>query len=326
MIANQGPRRSAAGRSVVRPLPAQFEPGRRSQLARRHAAQPRTLRRLARAGAGGRRAAQRRLRRLGLLGRHGPPGHREGGDRARRLLGTVRLVRRGRGGGDRLARRRRSRRGGVGGRRLSHREAALSLGKRGDKLAASLDLEGLGTAGYQVVASPGLVDHAASSRRVSGRARVAAGLAPEFTAFAGVGGFGESEDSGTRYTTASAREAEVVAGVTAGSFDLKAFARQASFDQDRARLLPDAFARASEQLASSQAAPADDEGLSLQYASGGLVAGPDARRVFGRSQEALHPAPLSAAAMIARNASGDQQQAGIFVEEVLSPYARRSGE
>jgi len=117
MIANQGPRRSAAGRSVVRPLPAQFEPGRRSQLARRHAARPRTLRRLARAGAGGRRAAQRRLRRLGLLGRRGPPGHREGGDRARRLLGTVRLVRRGRGGGDRLARRRRSRRGGVGGRR-----------------------------------------------------------------------------------------------------------------------------------------------------------------------------------------------------------------
>ena len=141
-------------------------------------------------------------------------------------------------------------------------EAALSLGKRGDKLAASLDLEGLGTAGYQVVASPGLVDHAASSRRVRGRAR----------------------------------------------------------------LLPDAFARASEQLASSQAAPADDEGLSLQYASGGLVAGLDARRVFGRSQEALHPAPLSAAAVIARNASGEQQQAGIFVEEVLSPSSRRSGE
>ena len=43
--------------------------------------------------------------------------------------------------------------------------------------------------------------------------------------------------------------------------------------------------------------PADDEGLSLQYASGGLVAGLDARRVFGRSQEALHPAPLSAAAV-----------------------------
>ena len=205
-------------------------------------------------------------------------------------------------------------------------EAALSLGKRGDKLAASLDLEGLGTAGYQVVASPGLVDHAASSRRVSERPRLEARLAPEVTAFARVGGFGESEESGTRYTTASAREAEVVAGVTAGSFDLKAFARQARFDQDRARLLPDAFARASEQLASSQAAPADDEGLSLQYASGGLVAGLDARRVFGRSQEALHPAPLSAAAVIARNASGEQQQAGIFVEEVLSPSSRRSGE
>ena len=205
-------------------------------------------------------------------------------------------------------------------------EAALSLGKRGDKLAASLDLEGLGTAGYQVVASPGLVDHAASSRRVRGRARLEARLAPEVMAFARVGGFGESEDGGTRYTTASAREAEVVAGVTAGSFDLKAFARQARFDQDRARLLPDAFARASEQLASSQAAPADDEGLSLQYASGGLVAGLDARRVFGRSQEALHPAPLSAAAVIARNASGEQQQAGISVEEVLSPSSRRSGE
>ena len=72
--------------------------------------------------------------------------------------------------------------------------------------------------------------------------------------------------------------------------------------------------------------PADDEGLSLQYASGGLVAGLDARRVFGRSQEALHPAPLSAAAVIARNASGEQQQGGIFVEEVLSPSSRRSGE
>jgi len=96
----------------------------------------------------------------------------------------------------------------------------------------------------------------------------------------------------------------VVAGVTAGSFDLKAFARQARFDQDRARILPDAFTRASEELASSQAAPADDEGVSLQYASGGLVAGLDARRVFGRSQETLHPAPLSPAAVIARNASG----------------------
>ncbi len=62
-------------------------------------------------------------------------------------------------------------------------------------------------------------------------------------------------------------------------------ARPRTFRQDRARLLPDAFARASEELASSQAAPADDEGLSLQYASGGLVAGLDARRVFGRSQD-----------------------------------------
>jgi len=111
----------------------------------------------------------------------------------------------------------------------------------------------------------------------------------------------------------------VVAGVTAGSFDLKAFARQARFDQDRARILPDAFTRASEELASSQAAPADDEGVSLQYASGGLVAGLDARRVFGRSQETLHPAPLSPAAVIARNASGEQQQEGVFVEEVVSP-------
>jgi len=30
--------------------------------------------------------------------------------------------------------------------------------------------------------------------------------------------------------------------------------------------------------------------------------------------------------VIARNASGEQQQAGIFVEEVLSPSSRRSGE
>ena len=57
-------------------------------------------------------------------------------------------------------------------------EAALSLGKRGDTLAAPLDLEGLGTAGYQVIASPGLVDHDASSRRASGRARLERGLPP----------------------------------------------------------------------------------------------------------------------------------------------------
>src|SRR5438132_1527274 len=90
-------------------------------------------------------------------------------------------------------------------------EAALSLGKRGDTLAASLDLEGLGTAGYQVIASPGLVDHDASSRRASGRARLEARLAAEFTAFARVGGLGEWEAGGTRYITASARGAGRVA-------------------------------------------------------------------------------------------------------------------
>src|SRR5581483_2529253 len=51
---------------------------------------------IARAGARGRGPAERRVRRLGLLGRGAPARHPAGGDRARSFLGALRLLRAGR--------------------------------------------------------------------------------------------------------------------------------------------------------------------------------------------------------------------------------------
>jgi len=53
--------------------------------------------------------------------------------------------------------------------------------------------------------------------------------------------------------------------------------------------------------------------------SGGWSRASTRGRVLRPLAGSAAPCPVSAAAVIARNASGEQQQGGIFVEEVLSP-------
>lgn len=177
---------------------------------------------------------------------------------------------------------------------------ALSVARKG-AVGVALDLEGLTTGGYTVVASPGAVDRDASSRHASGRLRLETGPLS-----LRAGGFSESENGGTQFTTAAAREGDVALGWSANGIDAHLFTRWAQFDQQRARV---AAGRASEQLASTQSAPADEQGASAQWRLESVTVGADFRRVFGRSIESTSTGD--------RTASGEQRAGGVFVEDVL---------
>ncbi|MCA1828735.1 MAG: TonB-dependent receptor [Myxococcales bacterium] len=177
---------------------------------------------------------------------------------------------------------------------------AVSVARKG-AVGAALDLEGLTTGGYTIVASPGAIDRDASSRHFAGRLRLEAGA---FSLRAGA--FAEDQGGGTQFTTASAREGDVAFGYSANGLDARLFTRWARFDQQRARIAP---GRASEQLASTQSAPADEQGASVQWRRESLTLGADLRRVFGRSIENASGAE--------RISSGEQRAGGIFAEEVL---------
>ncbi|HUJ28128.1 MAG TPA: TonB-dependent receptor plug domain-containing protein, partial [Myxococcales bacterium] len=140
-------------------------------------------------------------------------------------------------------------------------DGALSLGKRTDALSAALDAEGLTTQGYGVVASPGPVDHDASSRHASARLRLEAPVG-DFTASLRAGAFDEDEDGGTLFTTAAARQADVALGLAGRGLEAHLFTRWSQFDQQRGRVLPD---RSAATLAATQSAPADDEGGSVLW-------------------------------------------------------------
>ena len=194
--------------------------------------------------------------------------------------------------------------------------AAVSMGRKAEAMSTALDLEGLRTSGYDVVAQPGAIDHAASSNRASARARLEANVGDGAVLSLRAGGFVEDEDGGTRYTTAAVRQGLVALGLSTERLDVRAFARLSRFDQDRARILPDAGTRATEELASSQQAPSDDEGISAQWRAGQFTAGVDLRRAFGRSIEDIRPAGSASDAVVGRRASGEQQQGGVFVEHL----------
>jgi outer membrane receptor protein involved in Fe transport len=195
---------------------------------------------------------------------------------------------------------------------------ALSLARKGEAISGSLDVEGLRTSGYDVVAQTGAIDHPASSWRVNGRLRLEGRVADGIVASLRAGAFAEDEDGGTQFTTATVRQQLVSIGLSTPSIELRAFARFSRFDQDRSRILPNAFARSSEELAAFQRAPADDEGISVQWHAGRLTAGIDLRRVFGRSIEEINPAATAGAtALVFRRAFGEQQQAGAFVEDLV---------
>jgi iron complex outermembrane receptor protein len=199
------------------------------------------------------------------------------------------------------------------GGRFGTAQGAITLGRRGEALAASLDAEALRTDGYAVIAAPGAVDQSAWSRRGAARARFEARLGEGVTASARLTGFVEDQNGGTRFTTANAREALAALGLSAGALEVRAFARWARFAQERARIQPD---REAEQLASTQSAPADDEGLSIQWSYGGLLLGADGRRIFGRSVE-----DLPSGAVLSRRASGEQRQGGVFAQQIFDPLS-----
>ena len=199
------------------------------------------------------------------------------------------------------------------GGRFGTASGAVSAAATSGRLGGSLDLEGMRTDGYDIVARPGAVDRAAWSRRAAARARFEAALGDGVTASARVSGFGEEQNGGTRLTTASARELLASFGLSAGEVEARAFARWARFEQQRAQLLSD---RSVENPAAEQRAPADDEGASVQWRRGGLLVGADLRRIFGRSLEDLHTGSLTV-----RNSSGEQRSFGAFAQELLSPLS-----
>ncbi len=110
-------------------------------------------------------------------------------------------------------------------------EAAATVSALGERIGASLDLEGLRTDGYQVIATAGQVDQPAWSRRAAARGRLEARLTDELSASARLAGFVEEENGGTRYTTASAREGLLAVGLSGFGVEARAFARWARFAQ-----------------------------------------------------------------------------------------------
>ena len=190
---------------------------------------------------------------------------------------------------------------------------SLSLGRSDGRSGAVLDLEGLTTSGYQVIGSPGAVDINASSKHGSGLLRAETKLNDDYLLTFRAGGFRETEVGGTALTTAGVKQADFALGLSSAWLQLRLFGTFAEFSQQRSRVLPDAFVRATETLAGTQRAPADDQGLSALFQGPwGLSFGADLRRIFGRSIESI-PAP---AAIVARTSSGEQLEGGVFVQEI----------
>ena len=200
----------------------------------------------------------------------------------------------------------------IEGGRFGTASGAVSAAAAGGRFGASLDAEALRTDGYGIAADPGAVDGAAGSRRAAARARFEARLDEGVSASARLSAFGEEQNGGTQYTTASARELLASIGLSAGRLEARAFARWARFEQERARLAPD---RSAESLASRQSAPADDEGASVQWRSGGFMLGADLRRIFGRSVEEPQAGVLAAI-----RASGEQRSLGAFAQQLFDPF------
>jgi iron complex outermembrane receptor protein len=192
--------------------------------------------------------------------------------------------------------------------------AAISAAKTNGEFGLAIDLEGLTTNGHQVIASPGAVDQNASSQHASGLLRGEMLLENGGRIFFRAGGFLEGENGGTPLTTANARQADYAIGLSEKDLELRFFGRFGRFDQGRSKILPDAFTRTSEQLASNQSAPEDSQGFSAQYrAPYGITIGTDLQRVFGKSLEALQPPST----LTVRDSSGAQLSGGVFAEELL---------
>jgi iron complex outermembrane receptor protein len=179
--------------------------------------------------------------------------------------------------------------------------AAVSLARTSGDAGLALDLEGLTTSGYPVIASPGPVDQNASSRHGSALLRGEKLLESGGRFFFRAGGFLEDENGGTPLTTAGAKQLDYALGFSRVDLDLRFFGRLGKFDQTRSRILPDAFTRASETLASTASTPEDSQGVSAIWRGPhGVTLGADGQRAFGRA-----------------TTSGTQWSGGLFAEQLL---------
>jgi iron complex outermembrane receptor protein len=213
--------------------------------------------------------------------------------------------------------------------------AARAAGRHGP-LAGSLELDGLRSDGYVPVAPDqrGPIDAAGASKHLGGNARGRIAVNDDLQLGARAGVFGEEQNGGTHFTTASVRTASYALDATTrtgardggGRLVLALSGSAERFRQRRARI---AAGRASEELAARQRVLSHAEGASAVWSSGALalagrhhlVVGGDLRRVTGASTEELSPPAVTAATVVRRRAGGQQRFAGLFLEELYAPSA-----
>lgn len=209
----------------------------------------------------------------------------------------------------------------AGGLPASER-AAMAVAQRWGRLAIAIDGDTLHSHGYDPIASPGAVDHAAASTHGSAGARAKyRGDAGE--AHATLRWFAEHLDAGTVDTTASVQTIRGnLGGSTAtksGLFSLELFGGYQHFEQDRARVSADRMTAA---LASHQVTPSNDQGASATWQPATserhrVLVGLDARRVAGTATDHPQPAMPMATSVILRSAGGEQWFGGAFVEDAI---------
>jgi outer membrane receptor protein involved in Fe transport len=207
---------------------------------------------------------------------------------------------------------------------------ARSSGQWGP-VGAALEAELFSSSGYPVVAeaSRGPIDAPAPSQHWAIDGRVEGEPTPDLWLSLRGGYFSESENGGTRFTTAAVRRLEVAATARwapepAGVVELSAFGHAPQFDQRRARVSSVASTRDTEALAGVQSVPAHDLGGGLTWTSpplrlGGshsLTLGGDARRIAGSTNEDLFPASLASNPVVRRETRGQQRLYGAFAQDV----------
>jgi outer membrane receptor protein involved in Fe transport len=204
--------------------------------------------------------------------------------------------------------------------------AAGTLGRAG----LAIDADGMTTGGWIPVAPAqrGAADVPATSRHATVHARAALTATPALRLELGARGFLQDETAGTRDSGASVRLGTLRGALrhdgAAGTLEVTAFTAAERFEQERARVDP---ARATAELAGRQRVPASQVGGALTFAPSAprgagheLLAGLDLRRVEGTSDEQLFPPTGSSADVIGRRSSGEQQFAGVFVQDLWRPH------
>jgi len=194
-----------------------------------------------------------------------------------------------------------------------------------DTGGATLEAGLLRTDGYRIVRTPGAIDRPARGDDVNLSGRVEVDASANSRLGARVGYFTQSQNGGTAFT-----DSRVELLTTAATWDFapagrghlqtSVYARFGEFDQRRARIAAD---RSVEALAAQQAVPFADQGGAIAYHFEPLrrlgvhrfSAGLDARRTTGQSRETVFP---SVGAPISREAGGEQQFAGLFIQDAVA--------